>query len=201
MFDAGIPIPGWLLAGLVLGGVASIVIAVVFTVGRRVFPDPDPEARGDQAMGDSRRRAEIRAYLEHLGEAFVENERLEGQAVAFYLPDRDVAITFDAHHHFVLDRAGVDSVLVEYEMPGGHLGHRLPFDTPTVTSTPPDSAAADPAVVAAFNTLGVSPTADDAAVRAAYRERIKAAHPDHGGDQETFEEIREAYTVAKESVG
>lgn len=201
MVEAVTPIPGWLVAGLVLGGVCSVVIALVFTIGRRVFPEPTPTDRSGPAVGDSRRRAEIRTYLETIGESFVENERIEGQTVAFYLPRRNVAITFDARHHFVLDRAGVDSVLVEYEMPGGHLGHRLPFETPTVAAAASVSRRHDPAVAAAFNTLGLSPSADAEALRSAYRERIKAAHPDHGGDQETFEQVREAYTVAKESVG
>ncbi len=200
MLDAVTPIPGWLLAGLVLGGVFSVVIALVFTIGKRMFPDPSPAERSDPAVGDSRRRSEIRTYLANIGESYVENEWIEGEAVAFYLPDRAVAITFDAQHHFVLERAGVDSVLVEYEMPGGHLGHRLPFDAPTRAAGSSVSGRHDPAVATAFHTLGLSPSADDQALRAAYREHIKAAHPDHGGDQETFNQIREAYTVAKESV-
>ncbi len=41
--------------------------------------------------------------------------------------------------------------------------------------------------------LGVEPDDDIKTVRAAYRERIKEAHPDHGGDPETFEQVRWAY--------
>lgn len=202
MLDAATPIPGWLLAGLALGSVCAVVIALVFTIGTRVFPNPPSADRSDSARGDARRRAEIRTYLQAIDESFVENEDIEGKPVAFYLPSRGVAITFDAQHHFVLERAGVDSVLAEYEMPGGHLGHRLPFDTPAVASPRrSDMAVHDPAVAAAFDRLGLSPSASDEAVRAAYRERIKSAHPDHGGDEETFRRIREAYTVALESVG
>jgi len=35
-------------------------------------------------------------------------------------------------------------------------------------------------------------------VKAAYRERIKEVHPDHGGDRETFEAVREAYAAARQ---
>jgi curved DNA-binding protein CbpA len=34
-------------------------------------------------------------------------------------------------------------------------------------------------------------------VKAAYREQVKDAHPDHGGDHEEFQRVREAYVTAK----
>ena len=44
-----------------------------------------------------------------------------------------------------------------------------------------------------FEVLGVAPEADDETVKQAYRERVKAAHPDQGGSVEEFREIRTAY--------
>lgn len=46
----------------------------------------------------------------------------------------------------------------------------------------------------AYDALGVEPEADQAAIRAAYRERIKEVHPDaEGGDEAAFRRVREAY--------
>jgi ferredoxin len=44
-----------------------------------------------------------------------------------------------------------------------------------------------------FEVLGVDPDADEATVRRAYRNRVKDAHPDHGGSQREFRAVREAY--------
>lgn len=44
-----------------------------------------------------------------------------------------------------------------------------------------------------FEVLGVEPGADEETVERAYRERIKEAHPDHGGSQEAFRRVRGAY--------
>lgn len=44
-----------------------------------------------------------------------------------------------------------------------------------------------------FEVLGVAPDADDDVVEAAYRDRIKAAHPDHGGSPREFQRVRAAY--------
>ena len=41
--------------------------------------------------------------------------------------------------------------------------------------------------------LGVSLTADEAEIRAAYRERVKAVHPDNGGDRAAFMRVTAAY--------
>ena len=38
----------------------------------------------------------------------------------------------------------------------------------------------------AYETLGLSPDADEAAVRRAYRKQVKETHPDRGGDEERF---------------
>ncbi|MFB6219336.1 MAG: ferredoxin Fer [Halobacteriaceae archaeon] len=44
-----------------------------------------------------------------------------------------------------------------------------------------------------FEVLGVDPDADEATVVAAYRERIKEVHPDHGGSASEFRAVRRAY--------
>jgi DnaJ-class molecular chaperone len=48
----------------------------------------------------------------------------------------------------------------------------------------------------AFRLLGLEPGASPAEVRAAYRHKAKAAHPDAGGDAEAFEELWEAHAHA-----
>jgi ferredoxin len=44
-----------------------------------------------------------------------------------------------------------------------------------------------------FEVLGIEPGADEETVERAYRQRIKEAHPDHGGSQEAFRRVRRAY--------
>jgi len=87
-------------------------------------------------------------------------------------------------------------VLCEHEMHGHHLGARLPFEVPEVDfGVEPDS---DDAVRAAFETLDLPTTADAETVRAAYRDRVKEVHPDHGGTEAEFKRVREAYATASE---
>jgi len=43
--------------------------------------------------------------------------------------------------------------------------------------------------------LGVSRDADAAAIKAAYRQRAKAAHPDHGSDGDEFRRLKDAYDI------
>ena len=51
-----------------------------------------------------------------------------------------------------------------------------------------------PSAEEAYRRLGLDPTADDAAVREAYRERVKDVHPDTAdGDEEAFKRVTEAY--------
>ncbi len=188
-------LPDWLVAGVVLGALLAGLVAAAFVVGTRRFPDAangaSSPADGTGRGSSGRRRAEIRDYLRSIGEPFVEDRQVAGRTVAFYLPDREVAVTFDARDYFVLDRAGVRVVLVEYELPGGSLGARLPFETPRV------EPVARP-VARAFARLGLPPSASESAVRSAYRERVKAVHPDHGGGRESFDRLREAYLIARE---
>lgn len=45
----------------------------------------------------------------------------------------------------------------------------------------------------AYRALGLEEGADDAAVRRAYREKVKAVHPDRGGDEVEFKRVTRAY--------
>lgn len=207
-------LPDWLLAGVALGAVVAVGLAVVFAVGVRAFPQPARRFT-DREGGERRRRAEIRRYLASIGEPYREDHVIAGLSAAFYLPDRDVAITFDARDYFRFQRAGITAVLLEYELPGANLGSRLPFETPL----PGRSGGSDrdtrdrwervraprmdtsTRATAAFRALGLPPDATPAEVTEAYRERVKDVHPDHGGDAESFRRLREAYTVARERTG
>ncbi len=193
-FEASLALPVWLLAGLALGAAVAGLFAGVFAVGERLFPSPDPSTVGPGISGETRRRQEIRAFLRAVGERFVEEYDLGATTVEFYLPERDVAITFDAQAYFQLEATDTFVVLCEHEMPGANLGRRLPFevDDGTVIGNP----TTDP-VDAAFAALGVSRNADAGTVKSAYREQVKEVHPDQGGDEEAFKELREAYTTAK----
>ncbi|USZ67572.1 J domain-containing protein [Halorussus salilacus] len=56
-----------------------------------------------------------------------------------------------------------------------------------------------PTPAQAYRTLGLDPGADADAVRTAYRERVKAVHPDReGGDEEEFKRVNEAYERLQE---
>lgn len=48
-------------------------------------------------------------------------------------------------------------------------------------------------MVSPFEVLGVDPDADDGEVVDAYRQRVKEAHPDHGGSTEEFRRVQDAY--------
>ncbi len=185
-------LPPWLLVGVCLGVAASLFVAGAFVVGDRLFPAP--ASSGPSVDGVARRRAEIRDYLGRIDEPYDENRTVRGEAVAFYLPRRDVAITFDAKAYFRLQRAGTYAVLCEHEMPGAQLGRRLPFETPDYDPIPD----APSPVSAAFDHLELPPSASPEDVKSAYRERVKEVHPDHGGDPEEFKRLREAYTTVKD---
>jgi len=187
-----VPLPDWLALGLIIAAGLTVVFAAVFALGERLLPAATP-APGADRPGAWKRRAEIRDYLTEIGEPYTEDAVVDGLEVAFYLPTRDVAITFDGATYFRLDRTATHAILVEHEMPGAHLGARLPFDTPAPTGAPRDSTAT------AFEILGVPADASLEEVTAAYRARIKDVHPDHGGDEDAFHRVREAYTVAREA--
>lgn len=48
-----------------------------------------------------------------------------------------------------------------------------------------------------YDVLGIDPTASTREVQRAYRERIKRAHPDHGGSIDEFRRVRGAYEAIK----
>ena len=196
-------LPTWVLLGVAAGIVASGVVALVFYLGDRLIAPGGTASDGRRHTGDERRRREIRDYLTATDVRFTEDHALGEVGVPFYLPERDVAITFDAHDYFRLEGEGVYTVLCEHEMPGRGLGRRLPFDV-----TEPDwgtrggaaTSAPDP-VAAAFDELDVPRGADGDEVKRAYRERVKETHPDQGGDEESFRRVREAYATARNHVG
>jgi hypothetical protein len=198
-------LPGWLAWGLAITGGVTVFVAAVFVAGERLFPTEPVAAASSARSGEWKRRAEIREYLRAIGEPFAEDHFVAGRHVAFYLPQRDVAVTFDAPAYFRIRNSGTHAVLAEHELPGWALGGRLPFETPSageLFDDAPDGGAADDgqqSVEEAFELLDVAPGASDAELKAAYRERVKESHPDHGGDRETFERVREAYATATQA--
>jgi hypothetical protein len=189
-------LPQWLVDGALLGVAGSLLVAVLFYLIVRRFPGERTD--GGREAGErteARRRKEIRHYLDAIDEQYAEGHPVAGQHVDFYLPKRDVAITFDARAFYRIDRSATEPVLVEHEMPGVVLGHRLPFETPEIDLDGGDGDL-DPER-AAFAVLGVADGAGVEEIKRAYREKIKEVHPDHGGDRDEFERVREAYTTAK----
>ncbi|MFC6752371.1 ferredoxin Fer [Halorubrum tibetense] len=53
-------------------------------------------------------------------------------------------------------------------------------------------------MVSPFDVLGIDDDADEDAVRRAYRDRVKEAHPDRGGSVEEFQLVRRAYRALTE---
>jgi hypothetical protein len=196
-------LPEWLAVGLGIAVAFTAGAGVLFVVAQRVFP-AEPVSQATDRSGEWKRRREIREYLRAIDEPFAEDHFVAGTHVAFYLPSRQVAVTFDAAAYFRIQNAGVCAVLAEHEMPGRALGGRLPFETPPLDELFDDAVDGDgeadvDSVAAAFETLGVDGTATESEVKRAYRERVKAVHPDHGGDRETFERVREAYATARQA--
>ncbi|MFC4551962.1 MULTISPECIES: J domain-containing protein [Halorussus] len=63
----------------------------------------------------------------------------------------------------------------------------------------PPGESSGPSVSEAYRRLGLDPGADQAAVKRAYREKVKSVHPDReGGDQEQFKRVKEAYERLQE---
>ena len=191
------PLPEWLIVGTLLGVAGSLVVTGLFLVADRLYPTRTPTSEG-RRDGEGRRRDELRAYLQAIDEPYAEDHFVEGQHVAFYLPKRDVAITFDARAFYRIERSPTTPVLVEHEMPGVQLGARLPFETPDV-GIEAERDRVHPAT-AAFRELGLPAGATLSEVKTAYRRRVKEVHPDRGGDEDAFKRVREAYTTAKQHV-
>ena len=197
-------LPRWLYLGVAAGAVMSLCVAVTFLVGGRVFFDGETDAddrdRHSERSTEAIRRGEIREYLDRIDERFVENADIDDNRVAFFLPTRDVAVTFDARTFLALEATPTHAILAEHEMPGVALGNRLPFETPepSVDDDPTDDPDERlPPADAAYRVLGLPSGADAEAVRRAYRRRVKQAHPDHGGDEEEFRRVQEAYDTAR----
>ena len=197
-------LPRWLYLGVAAGAVMSLCVVVTFLVGGRVFFDGETDAddrdRHSERSTEAIRRGEIREYLDRIDERFVENADVDGNRVAFFLPTRDVAVTFDARTFLALEATPTHAILAEHEMPGVALGNRLPFETsePSVDDDPTDDPDERlPPADAAYRVLGLPSGADAEAVRRAYRRRVKQAHPDHGGDEEEFRRVQEAYDTAR----
>lgn len=188
-------LPPWLVTGVLLGMVGTVVVAGVFLAAEWLLPGE--QKRRQHRSGESRRRIEFREYLDAIDERYAEDHPVEGEHVAFYLPGRDVAITFDPKAYYRIERSKTTAILVEHEMPGSALGSRLPFEVPEISVEKPAQSEIDP-VPAAFAELGVSAGASDEEVRRAYRRRVKDVHPDQGGDEDEFKRVREAYTLAKQ---
>lgn len=195
--------PRWVVIGVLIGLAIAAVFAIVFVVGTRLYPNTDTgRGTGTRTDGHDRKRTEVRQYLGAIGEPYEENAHVAGERVAFHLADRNVAISFDALTYFRLTDAGIQAVLVEHEMPITNLGSRLPFETPRFgwngpTGIDPDDAHSRRTALAA---LGLEPDATLEEVTTAYRAQVKDAHPDHGGDPETFNRVREAYRIARRSI-
>ena len=51
-----------------------------------------------------------------------------------------------------------------------------------------------------FEILGIAADASPKEIRAAFRERSKVLHPDHGGDPLDFHNLKEAYDEAMEGI-
>ncbi|WP_246391723.1 J domain-containing protein [Halosimplex pelagicum] len=199
VLDALFGLPHWLLVGLGLGVASSVLAACLFVAADRLYPASGAYRRRHE--GEGRRRTELRDYLDAIDESYAEDHFVEGQPVAFYLPERDVAITFDARAYYRIDRSPTYPVLVEHEMPGVQLGDRLPFEVPDVAFGPAEPAETRDPATAAFDELGVPATAGLDEVKAAYRRKVKEVHPDQGGDEDEFKRVREAYTTAKRHAG
>lgn len=60
------------------------------------------------------------------------------------------------------------------------------------------ATSSGPTTAEAQSVLGVDPTADQATIKQAYRERVKDVHPDRGGDEAEFKRVTAAYDRLRE---
>lgn len=190
-------LPAWVVFGLLLGLAASTIVAAIFYFGDRFVPATDHghHDRTQYTSGTERRRAEYRDYLTTIDEPYLEAHDRAGHSLDFYLPKRDVGLTFNPRVLFGLEDDTTHVILCEAEMPAANLGRRLPFEIPDEVHTPPNSS--DP-VGRAYEQLGIAPDATATEVRDAYRSRAKETHPDRGGSSEEFKQLQEAYATAKD---
>lgn len=54
-----------------------------------------------------------------------------------------------------------------------------------------------PGVASPYDVLGLDPDADEREIVEAYRDRVKEAHPDHGGSAVEFQRVKAAYEAAR----
>lgn len=71
-----------------------------------------------------------------------------------------------------------------------------PDTTPHDPEGPPD-APPGPTEISIWDELRVAPSADDAALKLAFRQRALQTHPDHGGSDEAFRRVVRAYAEAR----
>ena len=199
-------LPAWLSRGVALGVGVTIVAAGLFWAGNRHLRAP---GRGPaRTRGDATRLAEIRAYLGQLDQPVLERHPLAGGEVAFYLPESDVAITFDPRTFYRVERTSTHAILLEHEVPIRTLGRRLPFETPEPASSAEDRRTGHRPprgqdektneYTRALSVLSASEDASERAIRRAYRARVKEVHPDHGGTIQEFRRVQEAYTTVQQ---
>lgn len=221
-------IPEWLFIGLAYAAGATTLVIAAFALGdweppSWVLRGGSKTGRARSGGGDWRRRGEVRRYLSAIREPFVEDKAIGGVHCAFYLTERDVAVTFDHDTYESLRSSSTYVVFCEQGMRADQLGDRLPFETPEPArgrqqtrsgSTSRDrrgrhrSRSSDGDhrrrgtrnrdVSRAFRTLGIPRDADVSTVKEAYREKVKEVHPDHGGSEDEFAAIQEAYATAKQ---
>ena len=180
-------LPSWLVHGLGIGIGATILVLIVNLIGVRYIEIRS--SSGERIDADELKHAEVRAYLQAIGEPFMERMPIDDLEVEFWLTEREMAITFDPHVYFDLIERGQAAVLLEHEVPGQHIGSRLPFDTPPLETATPVSHE----LSWAYETLGVEVGAEQAAIDAAYRERVLESHPDRGGDSGELADVLLAY--------
>ncbi|MFB6197138.1 MAG: J domain-containing protein [Halobacteriaceae archaeon] len=189
MFD----VPSWVVTGLLIAGGLAGTSAIIFTLGMRAFPDGQ-STTSERTASEWKRRGEIRGFLDAAGERYREDHEVSGCRTAFYLPERDVAITFDGATYYRLKESDTHAILLEHEFPGENLGSRLPFDVNIIGDASPID------MEEAYSVLGIDHGATLSDIESAYRDRIKEVHPDQGGSADQFKRVREAYALAKDRV-
>jgi len=102
--------PEWLVVGLGIVVLFTFAAALPFVAAERLVPSTRREttawaATAGDHRGNRKRRAETRASLDAVGERYEEDHPVAGEAVAFYLRERGVAVTFAPRVHFRLREA------------------------------------------------------------------------------------------------
>lgn len=218
-------VPDWLFLGLAYAAGAATLAVAAFALTGRAFPaNPLAGTRLGDRFGSTRHRGNVRRYLDAIRERYVEDAVVGDVRVAFYLPDRDVALVLSRAAADRLRHAETYVVYCAPRMRADQLADRLPFQTPTVersrgarpgdtyrTTTDRTTGSragrrrqgagerqdARTRVSRAFRTLGVPRDASVEEVQSAYREKVKDVHPDHGGSEEAFARVQDAYATAK----